>query len=239
MIGARIFEAMRHSLSPFDHAFADGPVFPLCHTLEEARRSLPFEDGVPDAAQQLVAISDSFRSASETADKVLVGMGARIVNLATRNDMVFEGPSAIRGILRLDRSGAITIGEHCYLGDNTILSAHTQIEIGPCTLLAHNVQIFDNDSHPVNAFQREIQFRRMLGDKSRVAALEIGAAPVKIGSRVWIGMGSLVMKGVEIGDDSIVAAGSVVTSSIPSGVIVGGNPASIIRQLTDAERSVR
>ena len=54
--------------------------------------------------------------------------------------------------------------------------------------------------------------------------------PVKIGSRVWIGCNSLIMKGVTIGDGAVVAAGSVVTKDVPAGAVCGGNPAKIIRE---------
>jgi acetyltransferase-like isoleucine patch superfamily enzyme len=57
--------------------------------------------------------------------------------------------------------------------------------------------------------------------------------PVKIGCRCWIGANAVILPGVEIGDDSIVAAGAVVTSSFPSGSIVGGVPARLIRSNND------
>jgi maltose O-acetyltransferase len=50
-------------------------------------------------------------------------------------------------------------------------------------------------------------------------------------------MNSLVMKGVAIGNDAIIAAGSVVSASLPEGVIAGGNPAKIIREMTAEERA--
>ena len=57
---------------------------------------------------------------------------------------------------------------------------------------------------------------------------------VKIGNYVYIGTNSLIMPGVEIGDNVLIAAGSVVTKSIPSNVVVGGNPARIICSLEDS-----
>jgi maltose O-acetyltransferase len=56
--------------------------------------------------------------------------------------------------------------------------------------------------------------------------------PVAIGDNVWIGTHSLILPGVEIGSNSIVASGSVVTKSVGSGVVVGGNPARIIKELS-------
>ena len=56
-------------------------------------------------------------------------------------------------------------------------------------------------------------------------------APVEIGENVFVGMGVKVLKGVTIGADSVIGAGAVVTSSIPSGVVAAGNPARVIRDL--------
>lgn len=55
--------------------------------------------------------------------------------------------------------------------------------------------------------------------------------PVKIGNNVWIGDNAIILPGVNIGDGAIIAANAVVTHSIPSGVIAGGNPAKIIRKI--------
>lgn len=57
------------------------------------------------------------------------------------------------------------------------------------------------------------------------------SSPVKLGNDVWIGANSTVLKGVEIGNRTIVAAGSVVTKSFPSDVLVAGNPAKIVKYL--------
>ena len=56
-------------------------------------------------------------------------------------------------------------------------------------------------------------------------------APIRIGSRVWIGAGVVITKGVTIGDNSIVAAGAVVTRDIPANVIAAGVPAKVIREI--------
>jgi maltose O-acetyltransferase len=57
------------------------------------------------------------------------------------------------------------------------------------------------------------------------------AKPVQIGNNVWIGGGAIICPGVTIGDNTTIAAGSVVVKDIPSGVIAGGNPCRIIKEL--------
>lgn len=88
------------------------------------------------------------------------------------------------------------------------------IEIGEGTFIAPKVNIvtINHDFNPQN----------------RSTTLCKG---VKIGKRVWIGVNATILPSVCIGDNSIIAAGAVVTKSVPPNVIVGGNPAKIIREL--------
>lgn len=230
---------MRAAISSFDHAFADAPVFNLVNSLSEARAAVEnqFTPAQVDlTAETLLAVSQQFNDGAQLGADVRLGVNARMISLVPRDRVRIEGPCAIRGVLRVEAEGALDIGRFVYVGDETIVSARSGVTIGDATLIAHGVQIFDNNSHPTNAFQREVQFRRMLGDKSVAAAMEISAAPVVIGKRCWIGMGSIVLKGVEIGDDTIVAAGSIVSQSLPAGAIAAGNPATVVRMLTEEER---
>ncbi len=59
-------------------------------------------------------------------------------------------------------------------------------------------------------------------------------APIHIGKRVWIGAGVVITKGVTIGDNSVIAAGAVVTHDIPANVVAGGVPARILREIESA-----
>jgi len=61
------------------------------------------------------------------------------------------------------------------------------------------------------------------------------AKPIKVGSNVWIGGNVCVMPGVTIGDNTVIGAGSVVTSDIPSGVVAAGNPCKVIRPVKEGE----
>lgn len=230
---------MRSAINPADHAFADGAVFQQPKSMDEARKILAQNDEHIASgnyqASLLLSIWTRFSKAAQVSDKVSLGLGARLINGNQPESVIIEGPSAVRGILRAETNGHIHIGRFVYIGDNTIISSHKSIQIGYATLIAHGVQIFDNDSHPTHAYQREIQFRRMLGDKSEYVELEIKAAPVTIGKRCWIGLNSLILKGVTIGDNTIVAANSVVTSDLPPGVIAVGNPAKVVRKLHPEE----
>ncbi len=230
---------MRSAINPTDHAFADGAVFAKPKSLDEARKMLASYDeyitSIDHYAALLLSIWTRFSNSAQISENVSLGLGARLINGNQQKSIVIEGPSAVRGILRAENNGHIHIDRFVYIGDDTILSSHISIKIGYATLIAHGVQIFDNDSHPTHAYQREIQFRRMLGDKSEYVELEIKSEPVTIGKRCWIGLNSLILKGVTIGDNTIVAANSVVVSDLPAGVIAVGNPAKVVRKLNPEE----
>ena len=138
--------------------------------------------------------------------------------------------SICRGILLCDGGlGSIDIGDLVYIGDNVIISTRDRIRIGARTLLAHGVQIFDNDSHPIDARDRHADYLNLIEGRPRTHF--IPSAPIEIGEDCWIGANSIVIKGVKIGDRSIVAAGSVVTADIGDDCVVAGNPARIMRSL--------
>jgi maltose O-acetyltransferase len=78
----------------------------------------------------------------------------------------------------------------------------------------------DTDFHPLSPVNR-----------ISAKAEDASCAPVFIGRNVFVGANSLILKGVTIGDNSVIGAGSVVTSSIPENVIAAGNPCRVIRAL--------
>ncbi|MEP6955368.1 MAG: DapH/DapD/GlmU-related protein, partial [Chthoniobacterales bacterium] len=67
--------------------------------------------------------------------------------------------------------------------------------------------------------------------EGRPARTKLRSAPVVIGDNVWIGMNAIILKGVTIGENSVVAAGAVVSKSVPANVVVAGNPAVVVKQL--------
>ena len=148
---------------------------------------------------------------------------------------------------------AVTIGDHvscysgcsfalgpegtCTVGDFTLLNgalimAQERITIGSYCLISWNVGIADSDFHPLDPAARRIDAQALapyLPDRPPRPRIE--TRPVTIGDNVWIGMHAVLLKGVEIGENSVVAAGAVVTKSVPANVVVAGNPAIVVRQL--------
>ena len=125
----------------------------------------------------------------------------------------------------------------CSVGNFTLLNgalvmAEERIEIGSHCLISWNVGIADSDFHPLAPAQRIIDAHAIAPFfKDRPPRPEIRTAPVIISDNVWIGMNAVILKGVTIGENSVVAAGAVVTKSVPANVVVAGNPAVITKQL--------
>jgi acetyltransferase-like isoleucine patch superfamily enzyme len=125
----------------------------------------------------------------------------------------------------------------CSIGDFTLLNgalvmAEERIEIGSHCLISWNVGIADSDFHPLAPAQRIIDAHALAPFfKDRPPRPKLRTVPVIIRDNVWIGMNAIILKGVTIGENSVVAAGAVVTKSVPPNVVVAGNPAVVIKTL--------
>lgn len=127
----------------------------------------------------------------------------------------------IEPTFRCDYGAQITIGDHFFANYDCIFLDVAPITIGDHVFLGPRVCLY-TAGHPTVPEVRDLE-------------LEFGL-PITIGSSVWIGGNTVVLPGVTIGGGSVVAAGSVVTGDIPSGVIAAGNPCKVLRPLTDADR---
>jgi acetyltransferase-like isoleucine patch superfamily enzyme len=114
-------------------------------------------------------------------------------------------------------SAEIRIGNNCIL-NGTMIHATNKVVIGDNCMFASAI-ILDNNSHNLSI------------DPTIRRTGKIADSPVTIGNNVWVGMHSIILKGVHIGDNAVVAAGSIVTHDVPSNVLVGGNPARPIKKL--------
>jgi len=149
--------------------------------------------------------------------------------------LVIGAESNIEGSLVLEQQGArIVIGSRTHVGGGTVVAAASKIEIGDDVLVAFDAVIVDHNSHSLKFRERQHDVRNWIQGKKDWSAVAL--APVKISNKAWIGMRAIILKGVTIGEGAVVGAGSVVTSDVPPWTIVGGNPARVIRTLTDEER---
>lgn len=107
------------------------------------------------------------------------------------------------------REGAsLILGNGSFINVDSKIYCKEKVEIGNNTFIGEEVIIRDTDEHSIS---------------------NVNTKPIKIGNHVWIGMKALILKGVTIGDNSVIAAGSVVNKDVPSNCLVAGNPAKVIR----------
>ena len=214
---------MRPYIDPRDHAFANGPVFARPASVKDARAQFDR----PEDGDRLMAVFDAFHAGAEVGEGLRLGLQARLLTPNAETRVKIGSNCAIRGIVRCEGEGRAVIGDLVYIGDKVIVSVLNRVEIGDGALLAHRVQVFDNDTHPADAAEREAHYRSILKFGPR-RDFSIASAPVRIGRRCWIGFGAAVMKGVDVGDEAIVAAGAVVTRDVPSGATAAGVPARVV-----------
>jgi acetyltransferase-like isoleucine patch superfamily enzyme len=117
------------------------------------------------------------------------------------------------GVQLFAQNAEIVIGNGTKINGTTQLSALNKIEIGEECHIAQGVIIRDNDGHKLST------------DESTP---ELTSLPVKIGDHCWLGQRAMVLKGVTINDNVVIAAGAVVTKDIEQGTLAGGVPAKKI-----------
>ena len=114
-----------------------------------------------------------------------------------------------------DDHGVITVGDHVLITPGARIMSARSITLGEGTMLASNVILSDSDWH---------------GIYDRTSAPGKGG-PIVTGRNAWIGERAIICKGVTIGENSIVGAGSIVTKDVPDNSIAAGNPARVVKEL--------
>lgn len=153
----------------------------------------------------------SFVSIDHTS-KIKIGEGCKIGCFPHQYKAGFWFPTRL---MITGRGANITIGDRTELNGVNIYTRNL-VKIGGGCHFASGVRILGLNGHLVYRWDR-------LGcDESE---------PITIGNNVWIGLDAIILKGTEIGDNSVVAAGSVVKGKFPEFSLIGGNPAKLIKTL--------
>jgi acetyltransferase-like isoleucine patch superfamily enzyme len=114
--------------------------------------------------------------------------------------------------------GRIEIGNHTFINYGSSIAARALVQIGSYCHLGHYTFVMDNDQHDV------------------VSHTELPRSdPVIIEDHVWIGSKAVILPGVRIGSRAVIGAGSIVTKDIPPRCVAAGNPARVLRYLTELE----
>lgn len=168
----------------------------------------------------------------DAEDKIKLSDGARIElngNLVLNCNRIKKG--ARGSLLRMDRkslikcdgfrfmygadivvfeNGYLNLGKNSYINSDCKIRCHKEITIGENCAISHDFTVMDSDAHSISRKEN--------------------TKPVHIGNNVWIGTRVTIIKGVTIGDEAVIAAGSVVTKDVPAKALVGGVPAKVIKE---------
>ena len=115
-------------------------------------------------------------------------------------------------------SGQIEIGNHTFINYGSSIAARASVKIGSYCHLGHYIFVMDNDQHDV---VRHMELPR--------------SDPVIVEDHVWIGSKTVILPGVRIGSRAVIGAGSIVTKDIPPRCVAAGNPARVLRHLTELD----
>lgn len=116
--------------------------------------------------------------------------------------------------IQLFKNANLTLGKG-YINSNSVIACCNNITIGDGAAIARGVYIYDGDHHLISDENENIINK---------------PAPISIGKHVWIGVNATILKGVTIGEGSIIAAGAVVTNDVPPNCISAGIPAKVIKE---------
>lgn len=141
----------------------------------------------------------------ETGASIRIGCGVRV------------RPDAIINVVE---NGVLTVEEGAWIGPGTVIYCAERITIGAHSRIAHYVSIIDHD----------YGFRdRNMFDATRTKA------PIEIGREVWLGASAIIMKGTQIGEGSVVAAGTVVTKAIPPHSVAHNPRPLVVRPIATSD----
>lgn len=154
--------------------------------------------------------------------RVGLSAGAKAQNVVLHDHTWFFGQAL------LEDEGRFIMYEYSKIGYGCKIQCVDKIEIGAYTAIGDNTVICDNNNHPVCP-----EYRKLMRQSSFHSDLRLwkhsAHAPISIGENCWIGSNVRICKGVTIGENSVVAANSVVTKDVPANCIAAGNPAKIVK----------
>ena len=157
---------------------------------------------------------------------LMVGLGK--VQLGNCNLGVWPSPYYLNGYIHIearDVTASVEVEDGVWINNNAaIIAERSTIRIGANTLIGSEFTVYDSDFHDMHPD------RRQSGSHE--------CRPVNIGKNVFIGSRVTVLKGVTIGDNAVIAAGSVVSKDVPNDMIAGGVPARVLGKVNGESKSI-
>lgn len=149
------------------------------------------------------------RGQCEIGDNVYISSGIDMNPLCARNN----------GFICVEECARLSIGNSCAMSSPRIW-AHQEIIIGNYVMMGGNVTIVDSDCHSLDFAKRR---------DARLDSRHKNSKPIYIEDDVFVGMNTMILKGVTIGARAVIGAGSVVTCNIPADCVAAGNPCKVIK----------
>lgn len=164
---------------------------------------------------------------------------AKINNFPSRKSRIVIGEHTIISgeITLLSYGGRIIIGDYCFVGLGTRIWSTLNISIGNNVHISNNVFIADAISNKMNIFERRYSFEKLIKHPPQSEVVSIESAQIVIEDNVWIYPNCIILKGVSIGEGSIIAEGTFVTKSIPPFSFVRNNNGLIVESIISSTNS--
>lgn len=153
----------------------------------------------------------------EPGSRIVIGKGVVLTSETESNPAGINHP-----VILATYSKQSEIIIHDGVGmSGTSVNCVQSCEFCECAMLGANTNVWDTDFHPVDPEKRLVQ----------QSIMDAASAPIKIGKNVWLGAGTTVLKGVTIGENTVVGAMSLVTRDLDSNAVYAGVPAKIIKDI--------
>ncbi len=173
---------------------------------------------------------------------LIVGENSNIDNLnltiynSKKNQVnieIGEGCLISGSIVVYNPTAKVVIGDRVFIGENTEIYCKENIIIGSDVMLSWGITLIDTNAHSLNWEERKNDVLDWKKGPEFKKWNVVDSSPIKIENKSWIGFKSIILKGVILHEGTIVGAGSVVTKSTEPYTVVGGNPARLIKRLTN------
>lgn len=190
------------------------------------RTERAFRLGAWDRFRSFIYYEPMFRTYCATCGRALQLIGGipQITGMPVRleigDSVEMHGRTTIAGG-KTSSTPTFRVGDHTHLGYELGISIDALVDIGNHVMIASRVALMGYDFHPLDPFKR----------KNNEPPEPSEHDSIVIEDMVWIGSRTMVLKGVTIGRGSVIAAGSVVTQSIPPFTLAAGSPARVIRPI--------
>lgn len=181
------------------------------------------------------ATKQQTRTKASIGEHSIIGQECILQNESGNPAKITVGTSCwIKGFLLVYKNkGAISIGNDTFIGPDSKIWSASRISIGSRVLISHNVNIHDNNSHPLIAADRHQHFKYIFSRDERHESVEFEAADIIIEDDVWIGFNATILKGVRIGKGAIIGANTVISKDVPPYAVVVNDSKTVIVKYTE------